>query len=426
MTSLRFLFLLTVAVPYAAFAQVSDFQVKKAFEDRVNAIRSGLESAQTMAQLDSLRGEIDRLQNDNASHAEFLNRALHPSTFAGTLEDLRREHVLTYDRTYLVQTQGIRITELESRIAFLTGRLDTLTTERARLFAELQDSRKSLSAIRETVRRLNANLQSKDRLLFALVDSMFLPYGRDFSQVGEMQRAAISTRIEQANVLGRIQETAVDNIRFIEMTQLQAKDYAGVIDQYRQFAARWSGLRENILAVQAASAGRQSAVAQLRTGTSKGVKAAPPREPAVEVDSLLQAWEVKLNGLFWAGLSREFAAREIPVTPFVDAASFSKSIRSYVDHLRKSGDDPTAFVNDVWKMRVDREWRDALTRETMLGKAEYASLDQAVSELGRKGFDQQFILYSLAVIALFAAGWWFFARKSKKPTQPAATPGQQA
>jgi hypothetical protein len=253
---------------------------------------------------------------------------------------------------------------------------------------------------------------------------MFRPYGRDLSQVGDIQRQAISARMEQANVLGRIQETAVDNVRFIEMTQLQAKDYAGVIDQYQQFAARWRGLREKILAVQPAPDAARMEGAP--SGRGKAKAAVQPVEPAAEVDSLLQVWNTRLNALFWSELSKEFAAREIAVKPFTDPKSFSESIRSHVEQLRATGEDPTAFVNDVWKMRIDREWRDALSRDTMLGKAEYAALDLAVSELGRKGFDRDFIIYSLAIILLFAAGWWFFLRKSRRPAEEPEAPQQQA
>ena len=62
---------------------------------------------------------------------------------------------------------------------------DTLTRERDFLFAELQRNKADITALRETVRRLQAHMQAKDQLLFALVDSMFMPYGRDLANVGD-------------------------------------------------------------------------------------------------------------------------------------------------------------------------------------------------------------------------------------------------
>jgi hypothetical protein len=83
--------------------------------------------------------------------------------------------------------------------------------------------------------------------------------------------------------------------------------------------------------------------------------------------------------------------------------------------LKASGEDATSFVEEVWKERIDREWGAALSKEVMLGKTEYQSLDQMVGGLSQKKFDMRFILYSLAVVALAVAIWWFFIRKPSPP-----------
>jgi hypothetical protein len=72
----------------------------------------------------------------------------------------------------------------------------------------------------------------------------------------------------------------------------------------------------------------------------------------------------------------------------------------------------------VWKTRIDKEWRDALSRDGMLGKEEYAALDKMVGELAESKFDMKFVLY-IGIIALVALVlWWLLARKPKPP--PAA------
>jgi hypothetical protein len=126
-----------------------------------------------------------------------------------------------------------------------------------------------------------------------------------------------------------------------------------------------------------------------------------------------------MNG-FWSSLEREFIDRGAKVQHFTDPASFSASIRAYVDTLKTTGASPSVFVNDIWKERVDKEWRESLIREKMLGKAEYAALDRLVSELVQEKVDKRFLIYSLIVVALVLLGWWVFTRKPKTPAAPPA------
>jgi hypothetical protein len=138
------------------------------------------------------------------------------------------------------------------------------------------------------------------------------------------------------------------------------------------------------------------------------------------VDSLLTLWQAKLMNGFWSALEAEFTNRGAKVQHFTDPASFSASIRAYVDTLKATGSNVSVFVNDIWKDRVDKEWRESLIREKMLGKAEYAALDRLVSELAQEKVDQRFLIYSLGVVFLVLVGWWLFTRRPKAP--PAAQP----
>jgi hypothetical protein len=210
-----------------------------------------------------------------------------------------------------------------------------------------------------------------------------------------------------------VYEFASDNVKFLEVTQLQAKDFAALIDQYQQFKAKWDGLGDKMNAVAASSEqviSTTGAPATSRgTGSVKAI-AVPPRAP---VDSVITEWKKKLQAAFWASLQKEFTDKQLTILPFTDAAGFSASIRAYVEAVKQSGQDPKVFVDEVWRDRIDKEWREALSKDSMLGKVEYASLDKLVSELSREKFDMKFIVYILLVVAVVVAIWWFFIRKPK-------------
>jgi len=254
------------------------------------------------------------------------------------------------------------------------------------------------------VRRLQANIAAKDRLIFALVDTIFMPYDRNLNQLSEVQRAAVNQKLENANVITRVNEIAADNMRFLQTTELQGKDFANLIDQYHQFRGRWAGLRDKIEGMYLASKG---------IGGSKRVGTlgppAPQVSPAAQVDSAVAEWNTRLRQAFWTAVEREFAAKGVAVVPFTDAPSFSSSIRTYVQAAKAEGADARVFVDDIWKARIDKEWRDALSREGMLGKEEYAALDKLVSELHQEKLDMKFVLYVGALFMLVLALWWFLS-----------------
>jgi hypothetical protein len=407
-----FLFFLLFALP--AVGQDSDYAVKEGFEERYKLIASRIETATTVASLDSLKAQIDSLELTYISKAELLDKVFYPETFAERVKGLRSMQNLTYDKVYLITTQGVRLDELQMKVVYLTSKLDTLSTQRDKLWAELQSAQKSNAELHETVRRLQATLAAKDRLIFALVDSIFLPYGKDFSQLGDVQRESVSRQLEKASVMGRVEEIANDNVKFLSVTQLQGKDYANLVDQYQQFNNRWKGLRDKMTAVAKASVRGSAAAATTKAkGKPATAEQAGPDTTGARVDSALAQWGSKLQTMFWGGLRKEFTDKGVTVDPFLDAPGFAASVRTYVAGLKASGQDPSVFVNEIWRAKIDKEWRDALSREGMLGKAEYASLDKMVSELSQDKFDLKFVIYLLVVVLLVFGGWWFFVRKPK-------------
>ncbi|HEX9007310.1 MAG TPA: hypothetical protein VF889_08440 [Bacteroidota bacterium] len=425
MTPIRLLlaFLCLGAIP--VMAQQSDYEVHQQFEQRSTALRQKIDSAATPGELDALKTQIDALAIDFQEHKEFLDKALYPDTFDGRIDALRQLYTMAYNRTSTIQNQTARITELESTVSQLTGRLDTLTGERARLFSDLQAAKSSLAALRETVKRLTSNLQANERLVFSLVDSIFLPYDRNLRQGSDIAKEDIAGKLQQANVLTRVYDVAADNARFLQSTQLQPKDFGNLFDQYQQFKTRWSGLSDKMHDV-AAAAERRAAL-ESPAGAAKGGPPARGEQLAAsvsakgaQVDSAMRRWNASLMGAFWSAVEKEFTAKGIQVNHFTDGPSFSAAVRSLVATYKTGGADPDPFVKEVWKDRIDKEWRDALSRDAVLGKAEYASLDQTVSELTRKTVDLKLILYIVGIIVIALVIWRLVTRRSRAPRDEGA------
>ena len=351
-----FLGVLLALLVWTSYAQQSDYELKQEFESRVRNLRTALDSTRSLSVMDSLRVEINALERDFAQHKGFLDRALYPETFRSSITSLRDEHLRSFDRTYLSQTQGIRIADLEQRVLELTARLDTMTAERDRLFSQLRAAKRSGGETRETSRRLSSLLEAQQSLILALVDSIFRPYGNQIGTGAELPQAAAGRKFEQANMLQRLYDIAVDHLEFLRETELQPSDFGPLLDQQSSFASRWVGLRQQITAVSEAS---QTSTKQKEASRAR----------AAELDSLITVWREDLDRLLWASLAREFSQRGSILKPFADGPGFSQSLTAYLGELKDSGADPTIFVDDIWRARIDREWRDILTKRARARKS---------------------------------------------------------
>jgi hypothetical protein len=409
---IRSCLLLVALVPALSWAQISrsDYEVKDSFERRTHAIREQIQVTQSTAALDSLKSVIDSLASAYGAHRGLLDKALYPETFGTTIAALQQELRQTYDRVFLIETQGARIGALEMELAGVIHNLDSLSVARNAILGEISRLKKSNSRLQESVRRLSANLEARDQLIFALVDTVFKGYSE--SQAGEVRSNAINQRLGKVNALERIYDVAANSIQILDQLHPSGKDYTPLIAQYERFKQRWLGLRERLNAAYSLSAhGRP------------GEKGAA--NPGGEVDSLVAIWDMRLLGSFWSELQQEF--RDVPIHPFRDAQSFTESITFFVDSVTSHDADGTGFVATVWKDRIDREWRDALSIEGVMGKADYAALDRKVSELGEKKVDAKFLTILAILVVLLVVTWVMLSRKKgNEPVAAQGTPPPQA
>ncbi|MER3524091.1 MAG: hypothetical protein C4326_08490 [Ignavibacteria bacterium] len=392
-------------------AQQSDFEVKERFRQMYEALKHEIDSARTKEEMAQLASRINGLESEFAEHRKLISGAFYPRTFESMITDLRDQHAVAQLKNTTIQEQGERIASLENQISILNTQIEGLNAEHEMLLAKLHSAQTSLAEQRELIKRLRDNLAAKDRLVHTLVDSIFLPFGKNLNTLSEVQKDALAKRLEKANIIARIADIAQDNITFLGSTKLEAKDYSTLVAQYDQFKNRWTGLKEKLTAAVAAT-----------PTSARGAKAqqavAVASNNAEQVDAALTEWRSKLDASFWASLMNEFTSRNILIQPFNDGKSFSASIRSYVESAKNSSDESTRiFVDEIWIQRIDKDWRSALESESMLGKLEYASLDRLVSQLHKERFNWQIVFWIANVIAVILVGWWFLSRKPKATQQ---------
>lgn len=411
MRTLR-LAILVFTVAIVGFAQQSDFEIKERFKNMYAELKRDIDSVKTAEQIALIPNRIQGLETEFARHKTLIAGALYPETFENMMAELKDQFALAEAKATTIQTQGTRIDELESQVVTLNAELAKLNTEREELIAKLRSANNSIAQQQDLVRRLTVNLLSKDKLVNAMIDSIFLPFGKNMESLTEVQTDALGKKLEKTSIVTRIADIAQDNVKFLEATNLEPKDYSVLVNQYEQFRSRWNGLRERVNAAITANNAKAAAKGKKNQTT-------PAEEnPVTQVDASLAEWYNKLNSSLWASVMKEFTSRGVSVQSFNDPQSFSASIRAYVDSAKAGGGDTKTFVEDIWVQRIDKDWKASLEKDVMLGKAEYASLDQKVSELHKEKFDWKILFWVVNGIVIVLVAWWLFSRKPKKVQQP--------
>ena len=245
---IRFLLILVWTLPALAQGQVSnsDYAVTTSFTHNERSIHDQIASATATVELDSLKVAIGTLERTFSPHRSLLDKALYPETFGSAISALQQELRQTYDRVFLIETQGARIDALEMELAGVIRNLDSLSLARNSILEELARLKKSNGRLQETVKRLSANLEARDQLIFALIDTVFEGYDLPDNQTGEVRPHALGQRLGKVSALERIYDVAANSIRILDQLHPEGKDYNPLITQYNRFKLRWLGLRDRL------------------------------------------------------------------------------------------------------------------------------------------------------------------------------------
>ena len=111
-----------VAILSVGIAQQSDYEIKERFKHTYDALKADIDSTKTKEQMSQISNRIDGLETEFAEDSALLGGAFYPKTFHGMMAELRDQFALTQEKNTTIQTQGERITELESELTILTAR----------------------------------------------------------------------------------------------------------------------------------------------------------------------------------------------------------------------------------------------------------------------------------------------------------------
>jgi hypothetical protein len=409
-----------VFVILASAQQKSDYATVKQFKGLIKSITQATNEAKTVQDCADITATIDQMEKDFKDDKALLDKALYPDDFTKTFELLRGRLMIRQKDLGVIETQLVRITELETQVRELSGQVSRLTGENDKLMEDIERIKgniQKLSAeeiartamtdsLKGVINKLQKQLQSRDQLIFALVDSLFLQYDKNIADMKDVEKVGLAVKLERHSVFSNVKRSIEDNIKFLESTTLKGTDLIKIVQQQQRFQSQWKGLGPKLAAVYA-------------SGKKKAGEAAV-------VDTLLVKWGISADNAMWRSISQLFKEHGLVIKEFANGQEFYANLIAFVDDKIQN---PTKdsdkiremlfnnFDENIWKGELGTSWLQTLAETGRISDTQKKDIDAKVeqwrAEVSPGTSWLTYVLILLAVVLLIIVGYRYFQKKQK-------------
>ena len=416
-TAKNIILLTALALVSMTAQQVSDRAIVDKFTKTVKELYRSVDSATSAHDCAEINASIEAMEKEFAAHKGLLDRALYPDDYSKSITNLRGRLLVRQKDLGVIEAQIVRIAELEKQVQELSGRISDLTKENDSLLTGVNNLRRAhksnmeaaasdrvlVDSLKTVISRLRQNLKERDGLIFALLDSLFLQYDKDVASMNDVEKQGVSVRLERRNVLTNIEKSIVDNLKFLESTELSPNDYMEIARQNQRFTSQWNGLRPKI--------------ASIYLGGKK------KKSETVLIDSMLSMWSSKVNQSTWKALAGLFEKGGIQLKPFSNGdeltKSFSEFVAAEIGNAKKEPNDVqrkrfNTFNDQVWKTDIELAWLPALVESEKITADQKAAIEKSFDSWRKEVTPISPIVYVLVVVAMLLLLWSLTRRARKK------------
>jgi hemerythrin-like domain-containing protein len=408
--------LLLVAVGISPARQQSDRAIVDKFEKTVRDLYRSADSAKTVQDCADISASIEELQKEFIDYKDLLDRSLYPDDYSKTLANLKGRLFVRQKDLGVIEIQLARIVELEGQVKELSGKISTLAQENDRLAGTiktltatyalttkaLESNQAVLDSLNTVIGKLRQNLQERDNLIFALVDSLFKQYDKDVASMSDVEKQGFSTKLDRRNVFIILKKSLADNIQFLESTNLSPKDYVEIARQHQRFASQWKGLGPKLANIYLSGKQKKNEVAA--------------------VDSMLSMWSAKVDVSTWKALASLLNKGNVQLNPFSNGSEFTANFTEYIQNeIKNAKQEPedvrakrfNTFNDMAWKNDVKPIWLPTLLENGKITADQKTEIENTFKSWQSAVTPVSPIVYGLVII-LIAIVFWSLSRYIRK------------
>jgi cell division protein FtsB len=363
--------------------QNSDYATVQLFQTTAQSISKNVDKANSVQECAELNASIDALEKEFSDNKTLLNKAIYPDGYDRTIEQLRGKLLVRQKDLGFIESQVIRITELETTVRGLSDQVQKLDIQNEKLLADIQmltrnvqkltgdlfNAATPLDSLHNMIVKLRQGLQDRDALIFALTDSLFLQYDKNVSDMKDVEKQGLLGKIERNNIVGNVKHSILDNVTFLETTQLKGSDLVTLVRQQKRFQSQWTGIAPKLTSIYMSGKARKYEVST--------------------VDSMLAVWGDKVDDAMWRSLNVLFKEKGFFVKEFKNGEEFSAN---FISFLSEQIQNPTEETNDtrfklftnfhenLWLTDLNATWLPALTELSKISDTQRKEIEAKVEK----------------------------------------------
>lgn len=400
------LFYLIIAFVISAnlvFAQ-SDYEKVQDFKNQYKKIEQSIKTAASLADLKELEHSVELLKKDFSADKDLLDKSLYPDNFNSTLEkltvaiDLRKGDFLT------IRDLSIQVTYLKDQVDELNAANADLISQIKTLKLQASKDAKTIKSLQNLTKQLKASLRQRDELVKSVVDSLLADYIKTPVDAGEEIQTKSYKKAEQSNLIYNLQRTVLDNIQFVQVTEMTPNDMAEVKEQQAEFSKMWNKIGPKLVSIYAQ---KKERAAELNY-----------------ISDLSNEWKQEIDAQIWKSVTKEFREKNLAVLPFSDGQQFSDRIKEFITDEMNKVDSRTdkekadvyySFADSVWSEKIKPVWLPILLEHNLLTEAQKDTIENNITKWGQKINKFIIPLWAYFVIGIAVIGLlsMFFFRKKK-------------
>lgn len=352
-----------------AFAQPtqSDYEIQKSFKTQYTDYQQQLEEVSAPDSAQALITSIKEFDQKYSEHAELLDKALHPETYDQRIEKLKESSVIAMNRLKKIENQTQKLNKLQTQLTTYEqdlSQLNNRTDSLKQAMAKSIESEKQLSGM---VRQYRENLEKRDELILAFIDSMVVAYQQmDLEALQDLENMDQKSRIQSNDALQMISSISQENLDILQQNanKLGLEDYMRMAEVQHQFEQMWSRLGTKIEEVY----------------DGKNAETL-----ANQVDKNISDWSQLLKNQTLATLKDSLAQNGIQVSGFESSDELYSSLNSYLDTKIKETQEGSskAGYKDFKQFQrfwnnVELQWSSNFMDAGIMDKNQMATLNQKV------------------------------------------------
>lgn len=391
--SSTFIILIISFVATNVAAQNSDYQVKQQFEQSYKELKSSIDLAISVDEVDSLLEQVSKLELKYEDHRELLDHALYPQTFSSSIDELKHEARSAEHMLLIIEGQEEKLVKLSDELANYRSEIDHLNSTTDSLRTLITDSEQSEQELANLVQRYRNSIEKRDEFVLSMIDSLFITYrdmeGNTFRELKEEDRSIQSGNNPLEVILAVIEE----NIQILKTDDgtLQTEDFLRMYVVQSRFNEVWSQIGDDLATVYGGNS---------------------PEQWKSNIEDKLGDWKASASKNMWASIDQHLEQNNVDLGAFDNNKSFYEAIDSFISKATDASRDKVVTNEnyedfqrfyDFWNTKIKNDWGEFVQEGEVLTMAQISSIDTEMMTWRDEAKPRSFIipiLFGLSLITI--------------------------